>query len=400
MLVLSMLISTVGLASPKIYNFNFMDEDIRVVLHTLSKISNVDMVIDDSIKGNMTMKLTNVTFDTALNLITAGKGLSYRKVGNSIIIEPADMGMTEVFKLQHTRATDIKKTIEPIASNLKLKIEIDDISNSLLVTGSPTGCDRIKKILRSIDILQQQVTLEAKVVAINKTNMKDLGMDWSWEATPQYATYDVTLPVIDGTTGIVTTPGKVDVTRTANKGVIQFGRNPEGYPYEFYYQTKISALISKGNAKVLASPKVTTINGKEARVLIGDRIPVLTENVSDGKTSTTVQYIDAGIKLTYTPIINTDGTITAKVHTEVSSPTLVADIKNYRITTREAESNVTMRNGETMVIAGLIGSEESKNMNKVPFLGDLPVLGALFKSNHNSKTETEVVILLTATIVK
>lgn len=398
MLMLSMLISTVGLAaSPKNYSFNFMDEEIRVILHTLAKIGDVDMVIDDSVKGNMTIKLNNVTFDKALDLITAGKGLSYRKVGNSIIIEPADMGMTEVIKLRYTRATDIKKTIEPIASNLKLKIEIDDISNSIILTGSPTGCDRIKKILTSIDVLQQQVTLEAKVVAINKTNMKDLGMDWSWDATPQYSEFTPEkLTVSNG----VTIVEPATVTRNNNKGVIQFGRNPEGRPYEFYYQAKISALISNGNAKILASPKVTTINGKEARVLIGDRIPVLTENVSNGTTSTTVQYVDAGIKLTYTPIINSDGTITAKVHTEVSTPTLVADIKNYRITTREAESNVSMRNGETMVIAGLIGSEETKNSSKVPFLSDLPLLGALFKSNHNSKSETEVVIFLTATIVK
>jgi len=398
--LLSFLISAVGLASPKTYSFNFMDEDIRVVLHTLAKISDVDMVIDDSIKGNVTMKLNNVTFDTALDLITAGKGLSYRKIDNSVIIEPADMGVTEVIKLQYTRAVDIKKTIEPIANSLKLKIEIDDVSNCLLITGSPTGCARIKTILKSIDVLQQQVTLEAKVVAINKSNMKDLGVDWSWDVTPQYATYDTTLPVKDGTTGIETTPGKTTVTRTANKGVIQFGRNPEGFPYEFYYQAKISALISNGNAKILASPKVTTINGKEARVLIGDRIPVLTETTTDGKSAATVNYLEVGIKLAYTPSITADGTITAKVRTEVSTPTLVPDIKNYRITTREAESNVCMKDGETMIIAGLIGSEESKTYSKVPFLSEIPLLGALFKSVHNSKSETEVVIFLTARIVK
>jgi len=393
-ILLSFSISTVGLASPKTYNFNFMNEDIGVVLHTLAKISDVDMVIDDSIKGNVTMKLNNVNFDTALNLITSAKGLSYRKIGNSIIIEPADMGVTEVIKLRYTRAVDIKKTIEPIAASLKLKIEIDDVSNSLLVSGSPTGCARIKKILKSIDVLQQQVTLEAKVVAINKSNMKDLGVDWSWDAAPQTPTVTESL---DPTTKIKT------VTTNRNggtNGIIQFGRNPDGNPYEFYYQAKISALISNGNAKILASPKVTTINGKEARVLIGDRIPVLTETTSDGKTSTTVEYIDAGIKLTYTPSITADGTITAKVRTEVSTPTLVPDIKNYRITTREAESNVCMKDGETMVIAGLIGSEESKTYSKVPFLSEIPILGSLFKSVHNSKSETEVVIFLTAKIVK
>ena len=394
-----MLVSTVALASPQTYNFNFMNEDISVVLHTLAKISDVNMVIDDSIKGNLTMKLNNVTFDTALNTITSAKGLSYRQLGDSFIIEPADMGVTEVIKLQYTRAVDIKKTIEPIATSLKLKIEIDDVSNCLLITGSPTGCARIKEILKSIDVLQQQVILEAKVVAINKSNMKDLGVDWTFDATPQSPTVTAGTSTYDATTGITTTTAAT-VTRTANKGIIQFGRNPEGLPYEFYYQAKISALISNGNAKILASPKVTTINGKEARVLIGDHIPILTEKTQNGQTTTSVEYIDAGIKLTYTPSITADGTITAKVRTEVSTPTLVPEIKNYRITTREAESNVCMKDGETMVIAGLIGSEESKTMSKVPFLGDLPLIGALFRSVHNNKSETEVVIFLTARIVK
>ncbi len=398
--MLFMLVSTTALANPSTFPMNFIDEDITTILHTLAKFNNVDMVIDDSIKGKMTLNLNDVNFDSALQLITTAKGLAYRQVGNSYIIESAEMGATEVFKLRYTRAADIKKTIEPIAASLKVKIEMDEVSNSLIISGSPNGNARIQGILKEVDILQQQVTLEAKVVAINKSNMKDLGVNWSWDVTPQSAQYDVTLPVIDGATGRLTTPGKIDVTRDVNKGVIQFGRSPEGYPYEFYYQAKINALISNGNAKILASPKVMTINGKEARVLIGDRIPVLTESTSDGKTTSTVQYIDAGIKLTYTPSITADGSITAKVRTEVSTPTLVADIKNYRITTREAESNVRMKDGETLVIAGLIGSEESKTSSKVPFLGDLPLLGALFRSETTNKSETEVVIFLTAKLNK
>ena len=416
MLVLSIFVSSIGWASPQSYNFNFMDEDIRVVLHTLSRISDVDMIIDDSIKGNITMKLSNVTFATALDLITSAKGLAYRQVGNSYIIESADMGMTEVIKLQYTRAVDIKKTIEPIATSLKLKMEIDEVSNSLIVTGSPAGNARIKEILKSIDVLQQQVTIEAKIVSVNKNNLKNLGVDWKFDPGPQTAEYErekVTSkkllfnndgsPMLDnsGNQATASVEGFINkVTRDLTKGVIQFGRGPEGFPYMFYYQAQISALISNGNGKLLASPKVTAINGKEARVFIGDHIPVLTETITDGKSSTTTSYVDAGIKLLYTPTITADGTITAKVRTEVSTPTLISEIRNYKITTREAETTVNMKDGETMVIAGLIGSEESKNINKVPFLSNIPILGALFKSVHNSKNETEVIIFLTARIVK
>jgi type IV pilus assembly protein PilQ len=398
-LLMFIIVSNVAAANPQSIDLNFIDEDVRVVLHTIATISNVDIVIDDSIKGNITMKLNDTTFENALDVITSAKGLSYRKLGDSFIIEPADMVTTEVYKLRYIRAVDIKKSLQPIMESLKLKAEINEVSNSLIVSGSPTGCVRIKTILTDLDIPQQQVTLEAKVVAINKAKSKDLGIDWSWDATPQYPEVETTAAVLDSN-GNVATPANTTITRTKNEGTIKFGSSPAGVPYEFYYQAKISALISNGNAKILASPNVTTINGNEAHILIGDHIPVLTETIADGKSTTTVQYVDAGIKLTYTPTITNDGTITAKVHTEVSTPTLVSDIKNYRITTREAETTVCMKDGETMVIGGLIGSEESKTNNNVPFFSDLPLIGTLFKSVHNSKTETEVIIFLTAKVVK
>jgi type IV pilus assembly protein PilQ len=399
MILLLITICNVAIASPQSIDLNFMDEDIRIVLHTLATIGDVDMIIDDSIKGNISMKLKNTTLENALTLITSAKGLSFRKVGESFIIEPADMGITEVYKLRYIRAVDIKKSLEPIMNSLKLKAEIDQVSNSLIISGPPTGCARIKALLADLDTPQQQVTLEAKVIAINKAKTKDLGIDWSWDLTPQYPEVK-TIAAESDSNGKVVEPSNTTITRKTNKGTIKFGGSPSGVPYEFYYQAKINALISNGNAKILASPKLTTINSKEARILIGDRIPVLTEKVEDGKTTTTVEYIDVGIKLTYTPTITDDGTVTAKVHTEVSTPTLVSDIKNYRITTREAETTVCMKDGETMVIGGLIGSEESKTNNNVPFLSDLPLIGTLFKSVHNSKAETEVIIFLTAKVVR
>lgn len=392
-------------------DLNFVDEDVRVILYTLANIGGMDIVIDDSVKGSVTMKLNQVPFDTALDLVTRAKGLSYRKINNAIIVESADIGASEIVKLKYARAIELKKSLDAFSSSLKMKVEADETSNSLILSGSPNGIERVKNLLVQLDTPQQQVELEAKVVAINNTNSKDIGIDWSWEATPQYpevTTENETLTVptyaTDGTTvtgsTTITVP-KTTVTRSSNKGVIRFGRNPEGYPYEFYYQAKINALISNGNAKMLAQPKVTTINGKEARILIGDRIPIQVDSTDNsGKTTTTTQYVDAGIKLTYTPSINADGLITAKVHTEVSSPTLVDSIKAYRITTREAETNVRMKDGETMVIGGLIGNDESETRNKVPFLGDLPMLGKLFQSSHTSKNNTEVVIFLTAHIVK
>ncbi|MBQ7705340.1 MAG: type II and III secretion system protein, partial [Selenomonadaceae bacterium] len=116
-------------------------------------------------------------------------------------------------------------------------------------------------------------------------------------------------------------------------------------------------------------------------------------------TTTEIEYRDAGIILKYTPRINADGTITATIHTEVSTPQYVEDLKAYQFNTRSADTTVTVRDGEPMVIGGLIGAEDAKSISKIPVLGDLPILGALFRNHRKSKTESELMIFLTAHVI-
>ena len=246
-------------------------------------------------------------------------------------------------------------------------------------------------MIAAIDVQYRQVTLEAQVMAVNKGAAKALGLEWQWSKLPVVA--EETTTTTNGTTSSKTTRDL--------PGVIQFGHVPgsTNAGYEFQFQATLNAMITDGDAKILSRPKVTTIDGKQARILVGDRIPVLVERTESGKITTTIEYVDAGIKLTYTPRINENGLITATVRTEVSTPTLVTEMKAYRITTREAETQVRMKDGETIVIGGLIGNDESKQFSKVPGLGDLPLLGALFRNTNQTKNETEVIIILKAKIV-
>ena len=183
-------------------------------------------------------------------------------------------------------------------------------------------------------------------------------------------------------------------------GVIRFGKGADGYPYEFYYEAKLSALISEGKANILARPNITTIQGNEAVINIGSEVPVPTVATTNSTTTTSIEYREAGIILKCTPRVNEDGIITVKVHTEVSSPLYVEDMKAYRFQKRSADTTVRLKDGETMVIGGLIGKDEAKQMSKVPFLGDIPILGNLFKHIQNSKTDSEIMIFLTAKEVK
>ena len=174
---------------------------------------------------------------------------------------------------------------------------------------------------------------------------------------------------------------------------------PEGVPFEFYYSATIQALVTQGKAKMLARPNITTVQGREALINIGGEVPVPTQSVTNNTTTTTYTYRQAGIILRCTPRIHEDGRITATVHTEVSSPLYVEDIKAYRFQNRSADTTVSLHDGETMVIGGLIGSDESRTLSKIPFLGDLPILGSFFRSVRQSRSESEIMIFLTAHVI-
>lgn len=427
---------------------NIVDSEVREVLTSLASIGGVNIVADDSVNGKITVQLAGVSFQEALDIITKTKGLQYQTIGNTIIVGTknnmsAGFGQLHVFHLKFanpddvvnaaklalglggstessstensTQTTTTSNTNSTTSNNdgtttaeISGNLTVDKATNSLLFYGTASEAQKIRVVLDQIDIPYEQVSLEAQVMSINKTDSKNLGIEWEWSKAPQY--YEEYTPekiTIDATTGKTTSIEPAEITKRASSfnkgttgGIISFGRSPDGLPYEFYYAAKINALINNGKANILSKPKITTINGKEATINIGGEVPIPTLTVSDNTTTTTYEYKETGIILKYTPRVNDDGYITAKIHTEVSTPTYDADAKAYRFNKRSADTQVRLKDGETMVIGGLIGSDESKVMSKIPFLGDLPILGRFFSNVNNSKNESEVIIFVTARIVK
>ena len=427
---------------------NIVDSEVREVLTSLASIGGVNIVADDSVNGKITVQLAGVSFQEALDIITKTKGLQYQTIGNTIIVGTknnmsAGFGQLHVFHLKFanpddvvnaaklalglggstessstensTQTTTTSNTNSTTSNNdgtttaeISGNLTVDKATNSLLFYGTASEAQKIRVVLDQIDIPYEQVSLEAQVMSINKTDSKNLGIEWEWSKAPQY--YEKYTPEkihIDATTGKTTSIEPAAITKRASSfnegttgGIISFGRSPDGLPYEFYYAAKINALINNGKANILSKPKITTINGKEATINIGGEVPIPTLTVSDNTTTTTYEYKETGIILKYTPRVNDDGYITAKIHTEVSTPTYDADAKAYRFNKRSADTQVRLKDGETMVIGGLIGSDESKVMSKIPLLGDLPILGRFFSNVNNSKNESEVIIFVTARIVK
>lgn len=401
-----------------------VDVDIRNLLTSIALTNNLNIVISDEVQGNVSVKLSNINAQDMIKIIAKNNNYTYQFKDNVIYISKGDKDINlYTVQINYLELDKIAQTINlMLTGNLTDKIDdkdkktainnkvmIDESENTISFYGTLKQYEQIKNFLQEQDKPQKQVSLEAKVTAIQKDAAKDLGVSWEWSKLPQSPEHEITYDTVkhtvineDGSKEEITDYLPVDeVTRKWNDdenipGVIRFGKGVDGYPYEFYYAAKIDALISDGKANILARPNITTIQGKEAVINIGSEVPVPTVSTTNSTTTTSIKYREAGIILKCTPRVNEDGIITVKVHTEVSSPMYVEDMKAYRFQKRSADTIVRLKDGQTMVIGGLIGSDEAKQMSKIPFLGDIPILGNLFKHIQKSKSDTEVMIFLTA----
>lgn len=431
----------------------FVDADLGDALRAAARLGGYGLVLDSAITGRVTID-TTLEPDLFLEKMAEMYGLTLERQGDTFFVtaasaSPGALRRTYVFPVHYgsparlaaavnlslpqegipgkkENSTHGEKENAPSPISHKIDIKLSESltesaarvtwvagSQSLVLYGTEAEAQAVRSLLKTLDVPAPQVSLEAKIVALSRAASRELGVEWDWSALPQTPEVDETWEMRRHT--VTTESGKrmteyEDVPRTkihrswkdgsSVPGVLRFGRSPAGVPFEFYYEAKINALVTDGKAKLLSRPNITTLTGKEAVIKIGGDVPVPTTETTDRSTTTSFTYRNAGIILRCTPWVSDDGTITAAVHTEVSSPLYVADLKAYRFQERSAHTTVRLRDGETMVIGGLIGSEETRSLSKIPFLGDLPVLGAFFKSERKSTSDSEIIMFLTAHVLK
>jgi type IV pilus assembly protein PilQ len=405
---------------------DFEEAEITDVLRVLSIKSGINIIHGNEVSGTITLHLENVPFDKAFETILSLKGLVSQEQGPNILRITTPQTITEersravtftkIFSLNYATADDVKANLDAIrqAEGRRGNISVDARTNSLIVTDTPEGLSSLESILSELDKKPQQVIIEAKIVEINVTNTLDLGIQWQYAGqvsnNPNIAVgqtvasvgdsgfgvtqagSDLVSPVSPGAGGTgVSFPAAAASGQTAQ---IAFGIWGNGR----YLTGVLNALAQKGLSKILSTPKVTTINNKEARILVGQRIPYTTTTVTTAGSTQATQFLEVGIKLTVTPTINVDEKITLKVHPEVSLY-VRADAAGPVTGTREAETTVMVNNGETVVIGGLITENDQKLGTQVPLLGDLPIIGHLFKRDYHTKERTELLVFLTPQII-
>ncbi len=296
---------------------------------------------------------------------------------------------TQVFNLSYAKAEDISTKITEILTPNIGKMKFDERSNRVVVSDTPRKIEEIKKFVDAFDQQHKEVLIEAKIIQITLDDTHKMGVNWE-TVVANYHNLDLT--------------SNFDILSTTDKR----GKITVGTIADDRYIATIEALDTVGTTDILSSPRITTVNNKEAKILVGSTEPYVTTTTTTPATGPTttaesVNFIEVGVKLFVTPTIHNDDYITMKIRPEVSSVVRSLTTSNNNsipiVETSQAETTVMVKDGATIVIGGLMKESKTKSVKKVPLLGDIPWLGGAFKSTNDSVQKTEIVIFLSPRIV-
>ena len=341
-------------------------------LRALGYKSNKNLIVNGDLDGTIAMHMEDTDFDTVLRALSRSNDFSYEYLDDSkqtVLIAPTDsMSSIETFKLKHIDPETAAKQIALLTE--ADKVMADKENHTLTVSGSSSLLYQVRQELEKVDVASQQVNIQAMVVELSKGNSRNLGLSY------------------------LSNPWSKDTSIGGYNG------------FKFSVSGQHEETLSNG--KVLARPNVTVFDGRKATILMGDKVPVFTSSSdstdSDSSTTMTVEYKEVGVKLEVLPRINEmdKQTITLVIKPSVSTISQWVESGNNKapqISERSAETTVRVKNGETILIGGLLKNEEIKSIKQIPFLSKIPILGELFKSRSTEKKDTEVVIAITPRIV-
>ncbi|MFH0839360.1 MAG: secretin and TonB N-terminal domain-containing protein [Candidatus Omnitrophota bacterium] len=398
---------------------NFKDADIRQVLEAIATKVGVSIIAGKDVTGAVTFKVTNIPWEKALDELLKAYGYAYVRDGDIVRVTTrealkAENVTTEVFLLNFAKAESISKSVQDMLSE-RGKINVDTRSNVLIVTDIPTNLVKIKEVISRIDSKTPQVMIEAKIIETTLSSEETLGIDWATRVTAVGSKRPTTFPFNHKQSGGTYYPlGDPAVTEPA----FPIDSNTK-FPYtlatNFTFgtldfstaQAVFEILKTTGDSKIISNPRVATLNGKEANILVGEvlYIPKYERNTNTGQMEITgYTERNIGIELTVTPTINEQGYIVANLHPEVSEllrwENLTEDIRVPIISTREATTEVMIKDGYTIVIGGLIKENLTDSRTGVPVLKDIPLLGFFFGQKSKSVTKTDLLVFITPRIVK
>jgi type IV pilus assembly protein PilQ len=430
---------------------NFQDIDVRSVLQLLADTSGQNIVVSDSVTGNLTLRLQNVPWDQALDIVLRTKGLDKRRQDNVIIIGPTDELASrekaelaahkevqelspirsEFMQANYAKVADLAKMIRPTGGaaagggkNSMLSnrgsLSIDERTNTLMVQDTAENLAEIRRMVQALDVPVRQVLIEARIVVVSDTFERDLGAQFGVTSAQQNGSNGLLAITGSGTgadtmiqsaltnlsSGLPVAP--VATPALANRYMVNTpAANTNGsigislLGGSYLVDLALSAAENEGKSETISSPRVITANQKQATIMQGVEIPYQ-ESASSG--ATTTQFKNAVLSLKVTPLITPDNRVILDL--DVSDDTVGQQVTSATggsvpsIDTRQIQTQVLVGDGQTVVLGGILETTKSYAANKVPWLGDIPVLGNLFKSTTNINNKTELLIFITPKILR
>ena len=429
---------------------NFQDIETRAVLQLLAETSGRNIVVSDTVQGNVTLRLRNVPWDQALDIVMTTKGLDMRQNGNVIIVAPAEEIAaretadleaqqaiaelepiySEFLQVNYAKASDLAALIsgDSGGGNTMLSdrgsIAVDDRTNTLLVQDTAESLQNMRRMVSTLDVPIKQVLIESRIVVVNDDFSRDLGIRLGVTALNENSAGDGGQFISGTGTGTDTMVNSAisNLGDPANGTIFPVQVPQLGNRYnvnvpiadaagrfalailenDFLVDLELTALQAEGRGEIVSTPRVITANQKEARIEQGVEIPYQ-QSASSG--ATTVQFKKAVLSLTVTPQITPNNNIIMdlavhkdNVGTVISTGGLGGTVPS--IDTRAVETQVLVANGQTVVLGGIYETERRETIKKVPFLGDIPILGALFRSKQRVDNKAELLIFVTPRILE
>lgn len=413
----------------ELVSFDFKDADIRDVLRILSDISGFNIVIASDVQGTVTLKLDNVPWDQALDVVLEDSALGATLDGNVMKIatlqtlqarqralssanqakEAIEPLVTRQVFINYAQASELETLIDPILST-RGEIRIDTRTNSLLITDIESKIDQVEELAKSLDTRTPQVLIESRIVQATLDFTRELGVQWGFNFNASAATGNPTglnfpSSIGIGGSGSGSAPGTtgdnfiIDLPAAAGTGAggvlgIVLGSITGAYDLDI----RLSALENRGDGRILSSPKVLTLDNTPARIEQGVSIPFL--SVSAAGTQT--QFVDATLRLEVTPQVTNDDRVIMNVRVTDNAPdaTLTGAGGQPGITRNEAETQVIAGDGETIVIGGIFTRSVADSTASVPWFSRLPLLGWLFSNTSTNDTRMELIVFITPRIIR
>lgn len=415
-------------------SLNFQNIEVRTVLQLIADFTGLNLVASDSVGGSITLRLQNVPWDQALDLVLKTKGLGQRQMGSVLLIAPAEEIaarekveleavrqveelaplVTEYMQLKYAKAADLAELLTSEQGLLSERgtAVVDSRTNTLLMKDSAKNLEKVREALTMLDVPVRQVLIEARIVVASTTVGEELGVQWGGAGFKNngdnWTTFGGTKSTLREGNQILfdraNTGSSSQTIDLESSDVIDFGvTDASASTFAIGYQTadflldlELSAIETEGRAEIVSQPRVITADGQTASIESGTEIPYLQASSSG---AANVSFKSAVLRLEVTPQITPDDRIIMDL---VINQDSVGELTTAgpAIDTNAVETQVLVENGETIVLGGIFRSEEITQVSKTPFFGDLPLIGALFRRTSQQEEKSELLVFITPRLVK